>query len=130
MSYNLFLDDYRMPEDVVNYINNDIYIKKHWKIVRNYEQFTQYIEENGLPHAISFDHDLSYDHYSAQSGLDEEYYMNCNEKTGYHCAQWLINDCLDNNKKLPQLILIHSMNIVGGENIKSLFDSYIKVHGG
>jgi uncharacterized protein YpiB (UPF0302 family) len=126
--YNLFLDDYRMPEDVVNYINNDIYINKHWKIVRNYEQFVDYIERNGLPNIISFDHDLSDVHYSVQSGLDENYYDNCNEKTGYHCAQWLIEYCMDNDKKLPKIILIHSMNVIGSENIRSLFESYIKVH--
>lgn len=51
------------------------------------------------------------------------------EKTGYHCAKWLIYYCLDNNKKLPRIILIHSMNNVGVKNIESLFKSALKVHG-
>ena len=129
MSYNLFLDDYRVPEEVFAYTNNEIYVNKHWKIIRNYDQFVDYIQRNGLPNVISFDHDLADTHYGAQDGLDQDYYNNCNEKTGYHCAKWLIDYCLDNNKKLPQFILIHSMNIVGGENIKSLFNSYLKIHG-
>jgi hypothetical protein len=48
------------------------------------------------------------------------------EKTGYHCAKWLIDYCIDNKLELPKTILIHSMNPVGSRNIKSLFDSYFK----
>jgi len=49
-----------------------------------------------------------------------------NEKTGYDCAKWLINYCIDNKKELPATILIHSMNPAGSLNIKSLFDTYNK----
>jgi hypothetical protein len=49
------------------------------------------------------------------------------EKTGYHCAKWLIYYCIDNHKELPQVILIHSMNPAGSINIKSLFDTYLKM---
>lgn len=124
MSYNLFLDDYRVPEDVFGYTGKEIYREKHWKIVKNYNQFVDYIKRNGLPDMISFDHDLADTHYEAQNNLDNEYYDNCNEKTGYHCAIWLTEYCMDNEKKLPPNILVHSMNIVGGENIKSLLDSF------
>ena len=129
MSYNLFLDDYRAPEDAFGYTGREIYRNEHWKVVRNYNQFADYIQRNGMPKVISFDHDLADTHYGTQHGLNEEYYDNCDEKTGYHCAKWLIDYCLDNDKKLPPVILIHSMNIVGGENIKSIFESFIKVHG-
>jgi len=50
------------------------------------------------------------------------------EKTGYHCAKWLIDYCMDNNEELPKEIIIHSMNPYGSRNIKSLFDTYIKVY--
>ena len=50
------------------------------------------------------------------------------EKTGYHCAKWLINYCMDNNLELPNEIIIHSMNPYGSENIKSLFNTYFKVY--
>ena len=42
----LFLDDIRKPPDV------------DWFIVRNYNQFIDWIDKNGLPDIISFDHDL------------------------------------------------------------------------
>jgi len=50
------------------------------------------------------------------------------EKTGYHCAKWLIDYCMDNEKELPKKIIVHSMNPYGSKNIKSLFDTYFKVH--
>lgn len=48
------------------------------------------------------------------------------EKTGYDCAKWLINYCVDNRKELPTTILVHSMNPAGTQNIWSLFNSYWK----
>ncbi len=50
------------------------------------------------------------------------------EKTGYHCAKWLIDYCIDNKKELPHEIIVHSMNPYGSRNIKSLFDTYIKIY--
>ena len=59
----LFLDDYRMPIDCASYMyrkNVDCRIyHKEWNIVRSYWQFTKWIEQNGLPDFISFDHDLA-----------------------------------------------------------------------
>ena len=52
----------------------------------------------------------------------------CLEKTGYHCAKWLIEYCIDNNEKLPAEIYIHSMNPAGSMNIKSLFETYYKLY--
>jgi sulfur relay (sulfurtransferase) DsrF/TusC family protein len=51
------------------------------------------------------------------------------EKTGYHCAKWLIDYCLDNKSLIPKTItiLVHSMNPIGSRNIKSLFDTYKKI---
>lgn len=51
------------------------------------------------------------------------------EKTGYSCAKWLLDYCMDNKLLLPKHILVHSMNPIGGENIKSLFDTYNKIYG-
>src|ERR1035437_8551114 len=121
MSYNLFLDDFREPEDAYLYRLNPIYMTEHWIVVRNYNEFINHIDEHGLPEIISFDHDLGEEHYEKQLEYDQY-----KEKTGYHCALWLINYCIDNNKKLPAVILIHSMNYTGSLNIKSLFESYHK----
>jgi len=130
--YNLFLDDIRVPEDVFNYTGNPKFLKSDWVIVRSYDEFVKYIEENELPDTVSFDHDLADVHYDIVDHVDEDYYdlMSAqDEKTGYHCAQWMINYCLDNNLNLPNTIYIHSMNGVGARNIDSLFTTYRKVYG-
>lgn len=126
MSYNLFLDDFRMPQDAFNYTYQPIFLKEDWVIVRSYDEFVKYIEKHGIPETISFDHDLADAHYNFQTDIQYDDYQ---EKTGFHCAKWLIYYCMDNNKKLPPTIMIHSMNRVGAVNIKSLFDTYYKVHG-
>lgn len=127
MNYNLFLDDIRMPKDAFGYMHLPIYIQKEWIVVRNYHAFISLIEGKGVPEIISFDHDLADEHYDYQEHLDGDYYDIMTEKTGYHCAKWLIDYCIDNNKELPATILIHSMNPAGSMNIKSLFQSYFKV---
>jgi len=127
--YNLFLDDMRVPQDVFNYTGNPIFLKEEWVIVRSYNEFVKYIEENGLPKMVTFDHDLADVHYDVQDHLDQDYYDLCNEKTGYHCALWMINYCLDNELKPPKTIYIHSMNGPGARNINSLFTTYEKVYG-
>ena len=123
--YNLYLDDFRSPIDSFYYLGNPIYNILDWKIVRNYNEFVKMIQENGIPETISFDNDLADIHYENQSNIN---YDDCIEKTGYHCAKWLIDYCLDNKSMIPKTItiLVHSMNPVGSKNIKSLFISYNK----
>ena len=52
------------------------------------------------------------------------------EKTGYHCAKWLVQYCIDNKLELPKEIFIHSMNVIGGVNIASIFETYNKYRKG
>jgi hypothetical protein len=52
--------------------------------VRSYNEFVAWIETNGLPDFISFDHDL---------GLPKK---QTEELNGMSCAKWLVNYCLDN----------------------------------
>ncbi len=127
MAYNLFLDDFRYPEDAFQHTHNVQYLLEDWVTVRSYDEFVKYIQENGLPEMISFDHDLADEHYNYQEH-PEDCYAFMTEKTGYHCAKWLINHCVDNKKELPATIFIHSMNPAGSLNIKSLFDTYYKYH--
>lgn len=122
--YCLFLDDYRMPKDAFEYMRLPIYISVDWIVVRNYYAFITLIQNKGVPEIISFDHDLADIHYKK---IVFDYTNENLEKTGYHCAEWLIYYCIDNNKELPTEVLIHSMNPAGSLNIKSLFDTYIKV---
>lgn len=132
--YNLFLDDFREPYQVGNYILptglRKLYRVLDWKIVRNYREFVNFIEKNGKPDLISFDHDLADGHYhkNMQEGVlnyETEDFESDEYKTGYHCAQWLIEKCEKENWKLPSFI-VHSMNPVGTENIKNLLNNYLK----
>ncbi len=125
MSYKLFLDDVRRPKSTFHYMRLPIYNEPNWIVVRNYYAFISIIQSKGLPEVISFDHDLADIHYKEQNFNyeDPDY-----EKTGYHCAKWLIDYCLDNELEVPTRIIIHSMNPAGTQNIKSLFDTYFKVY--
>lgn len=112
MSYNLFLDDERLPRDVywvkipqVDYV-----------IVRNLEQFKAMITERGLPEYITFDHDLADWHYTGDF-LDE--------RTGYDAAKWLVEYCMDHNLDLPRYD-VHSMNPAGCLRIRTVLESYNK----
>lgn len=121
---HLFLDDTRMPSDVAGYIVplnlRNIYLKHDWIIVRSYEAFAQYILENGMPDMISFDHDLDAQIESGKSS---------SIMTGYDCAKWLI-DHIDTHHLSVPVILCHSMNPVGKENIKILFQGYCRYLSG
>lgn len=75
--------------------------------VKSYFEFTKFILQNGLPYFISFDHDLG------------------EEKTGYDCAKWLVDYCMDNKLQLPKFS-VHSQNPVGKENIQILLNNFNK----
>jgi hypothetical protein len=119
----LFLDDNRKPYDVFKLTINPVYENNNWDIVKTYEDFTSYIEKNGIPEMISFDHDLSFDHYYDENQKGELNYDEFKEKTGYHCAQWLIEYCKKNSLNLPTWF-IHSANPVGSQNIKKLLTDF------
>jgi hypothetical protein len=92
--------------------------------VRNFYAFITLVQKKGVPDNISFDHDLADEHHKKKV-FD---YDKCVEKTGYHCAKWLIDYCLYNKMEIPAGIFIHSMNPAGIKNLKSLFDTYYKWH--
>lgn len=75
--------------------------------LRSYGEFVAWITKHGLPDFISFDHDL---------GPDE---------TGYDCAKWLVDYCLDRKQSMPDFA-VHSQNPVGKENIQKLLENFIK----
>jgi hypothetical protein len=132
MSYNLYLDDFREPKHSADYMlipEATLYRTQNWEVVRSFPEFVAHIERHGIPQMVSFDHDLASGHYEAhmQQGIidydDLEAFEKAYEKTGYHCAQWLIEYCSTNQLPLPDIILCHSMNPVGKQNIISLFKS-------
>ncbi|WP_298419886.1 cyclic-phosphate processing receiver domain-containing protein [uncultured Kordia sp.] len=106
MSYNLFLDDIRVPEMV--YRNPDDY---NFVIVRTYEKFVAYIETNGLPKYISFDNDL---------GLNTEGEV---AEDGYAAAKWLVYTSGLDLKELD--FYVHSANPVAAKQIEGLLTNYI-----
>jgi hypothetical protein len=96
----LWLDDYRNPRDkeidwmVFSPIGRDVTVV--W--AESYTDFIEYILCYDLPAAISFDYEL---------GIKE---------TGYDCAKWLVNYCVNHNKPLP-IWSIHSADPMGRSNI-------------
>lgn len=132
--YNLFLDDVRNPIDVWRYTHKQVYMRDDWVIARSYNDFVRVVTErfkNGeIPELISYDHDLADVHYREASFKDGKVYMkyseSTSEKTGWHCAKWIIDFYMDNKIKASNF-LVHSMNPTGGENIHSLLSQYNKV---
>jgi hypothetical protein len=118
----LFLDDIRDPIHAYGYTNFGLFLTKEWDIVRDYDKFVDYINTNGLPDFIAFDHDLGEIHYGINLWDD---HTNDTEKTGYDCAKFLINYCMDNNLKLPEFY-VHSMNPVGKKNIIEILNNFKK----
>ena len=106
----LFLDDLRTIDMVYpNFNPND------WKIATTYFEFIRLITQLGMPQYISFDHDL---------GLESVDRFG-QEKTGYDCAKWLVDYCLDNNFELPKW-KVHSANPVGRANIEAYLNNFDK----
>lgn len=100
----LWLDDFRRPED---FINGEYDIT--W--VKNYEEFCKYINANGLPDIICFDHDLG------------------EEKSGYDCAKFVVTYCQAHQLDIPEFE-IQSSNVVGKENIRGVLNAWHRVFVG
>ena len=99
----IWLDDYREPQQFLytclDYKPEDIVICK------NYEDFVDKIEKDGLPEMVCFDHDLGED------------------KTGYDACKWLINYCYERKLSFPAYY-IQSANAVGAMNIDQAIKGY------
>lgn len=108
----LYLDDIRKPPD------------DSWIVVRNFEAFANWIEANGLPDIVSFDHDLGHGQaYTKPRG--KRVWIPRAEfeqiKDGYDCAKWMLL-----NYGMPKDCRVHSANPVGAERIKNLLNDYRK----
>lgn len=86
----LWLDDKRNPINFIDKYNLSAFINSGEIVwVKSYDEFVDYIKNFGLPNTIAFDHDLGY--------ITPE-----TEKTGYDCAKWLVEYCMDNDLYLPK----------------------------
>ena len=128
----LYLDDLRTPtKPPPGY--------KDWVVVRDYQEFEDYILKEGLPDLISFDHDLGMEHYldlseqTSRMGHQIPVYELYKERTGLHCAKFLCDYILGihengtveeiNDLKFPHCG-VHSANPVGAQNIQSYINQF------
>ena len=102
----LWLDDMRDPNryfgkksssgaftrnsDFYNRLRAEYDVSFVW--VRNMDEFVSYVEKNGVPEMVSFDHDLG-------KGLAK----------GEECAKWLKRYCMENGVSVPRYY-VHSAN--------------------
>ena len=121
----LWIDDVRDPfqNDWLNFSPIGKLVDVIW--VTTYQEFIDWIMTNGLPDAVCFDHDLNNLQAFKSSYPEIVEDIECNEKTGYDCAKWLVDYCINNNKSLPKYA-IQSANPVGRENINSLLTNFNK----
>lgn len=101
MSYQIFLDDERVPS----------YYREDRIICRSYRNATRLVHELGLPYHVDFDHDLGED-----------------VPTGYDFAKFLVEYHLEYNIVPTLTWSIHSQNPVGRENIDNLMRNLF-LHG-
>lgn len=121
MSYRLFLDDVRRPEDV-KWISMP---PGPWTTVRNFLDFKVVVATHGLPEHVSFDHDLAEEHYDPglwkKIGVKD--YATLNNATGYDCAVWLTEYCRDLDLDFPSYT-VHSMNPIGKARIHAAIEQF------
>lgn len=127
----LWLDDQRDPYKYLNTKststtfarNKQFYdnLLKQYNVnfvwVKNLYQFIDYIEKNGVPQFVSFDHDLN--NRGGGEGLNDEQKLNNN---GVNCAKWLVNYCKKMGQSLPKFY-VHSANPKHGPEINRVLTS-------
>jgi len=127
--YRIYLDDIRTPKSPNNEWIDGI---EEWTVVRSYDEFVQKVNSVGLENIelISLDHDLG---DSAMQewlyGVVKNYtinYDNINEKTGYDCAKWLVNQWMD-GKPIVRVVT-HSANAIGSANIMGYINNYLHIN--
>jgi hypothetical protein len=131
---NFFLDDLRNPNDAYLHLN-DAYDKislvdysgiheNDWVIMRTYDEFVKCIKYIGLPDVVSFDHDLAEEHimhyFKVTQDIGIVEYGNLKEKTGKHCAEYLVQEWKRQGKSKQIKTFVHSANKWGGQNIKEI----------
>lgn len=112
----IWIDDIRDPNKHIwkNWINRQFTPSyNHIIWLKSYDDCVAWIKKNGLPNAICFDHDLG--------DVDKGH----QEKTGYDCAKYIVDYCMDNNEPFPPYA-IQSDNGPGRQNIESYIENFKK----
>jgi hypothetical protein len=102
MTYKLYIDDLRTPPD------------DSWVVVRTIDHAIETLKSRGLPHTISFDHDLG-----VINGVVHE---------ATTVAWFIVNAVLDGIYNIHDLthVNVHSDNPPGVKNLVGLFASFAK----
>jgi hypothetical protein len=127
--FKLFLDDIRKPKDAFLNTHNCYLLDASktpnscWNIVRNYEDFCEWIEKFGVPSVVSFDHDLHFEHIkhyhdvTSKTGVIE--YEKLKYKTGKHCAEYFVEKWKEARHPKVQCY-IHTANSWGQTEIAKI----------
>ena len=108
MTYTLYLDDVRDPQDT--YQNQDT---GSWVVCRGYDEAVQEMTQRGWPSMVSFDHDLG---DGVPTGMDFARYL---------VEQDMASDGMPNGFRYA----VHSANPVGRDNIIGLLTGYLRFKG-
>ena len=113
-----------MPVDVT-WINID---KGPWCIVRSFNAAVDWVQKNGFPNVISFDHDLGYEEFDTDENGKIIVTVADTEKNGYDFAKFLVEYDLSTSTMPDNFTFtVHSMNPIGAENIRKYLENYIFV---
>lgn len=130
----LFLDDIRMPADAWIYSERIKLLEKSktiscaWDIVRNYEDFCEFIDKFGIPSVVSFDHDLCEEHmayyfnFTSQIGFID--YSKLKTKTGKQCAEYFVEKWKEAGRPSVQ-VYVHSANRWGRVEIEKTLEELL-----
>lgn len=85
----------------LTYYKNNIFNRYNVNFtwVKSYDEFVEYITNNGVPQFISFDYDLKNGRSNVEGKLP----------TGMDCANWLMEYCKSNGVPMPKCY-VHSAN--------------------
>jgi len=121
-NYNLFLDDYRHPKDV-KWLELPLV---EWTIVRTHHEFVATIKEKGVPNLVTYDCDLTPEHYDCFREHPEEYltrYSDFSEPCGIRSVEYLLTVCSILRRKHPEFYL-HTLNSIARPYMYKMIEVY------
>lgn len=123
MLKGLIVDDERNRELVYAKTANQVYLQvEDWDIVKSFDEFVEYISTHPMPDYISFDNDLTNEHYKELIDKGELFDFDKFTDTGYHCAVWLMSFIKENNLPRP-ICYVHTANIYAHPKILNVLSN-------
>lgn len=95
----------------LTYYKNNIFNRYNVNFtwVKSYDEFVEYITNNGVPQFISFDYDLKNGRSNIEGKLPN----------GIDCANWLMEYCKENGVSIPKCY-VHSANTKHGPELNRM----------